>query len=38
MRKIGTGKPGEMSLEIQKRFFEVVTGKVAKYQSWISEV
>jgi branched-chain amino acid aminotransferase len=38
MRKIGSGKPGEVTGEIQKRFFEIVTGRVAKYQSWITPV
>jgi branched-chain amino acid aminotransferase len=38
MRKIGSGKPGEITLEIQKKFFDVVTGKVPKYQSWITIV
>lgn len=37
-RKIGTGKPGKISLEISKRFFEIVSGKQKKYQHWIDRV
>jgi len=35
MRRIGAGRPGEITLEIQKRYFDIVTGKDSKYSSWI---
>lgn len=38
MRKIGPGRPGELTLEIQKKFFDIVAGKVSKYRSWITPV
>lgn len=38
MRKVGAGKPGELTQEIQKRFFEIVTGKNPRYESWITRV
>jgi branched-chain amino acid aminotransferase len=38
MRKIGAGKPGPVTKMIQERYFEIVTGKVEKYSSWISVV
>ncbi len=38
MRKIGSGKPGELTLEIQKNFFAVVTGQNKKYSHWITPV
>ncbi len=38
MRSIGTGKPGEISLEVQRRFFDIVTGNAPQYKSWITEV
>jgi len=36
MRKIGTGKPGEITKEIQSRFFDIVLGKNSKYSEWIT--
>lgn len=38
MRKIGKGKPGPISLEVQRRYFDIVTGADSKYRSWITEV
>ncbi|MBN8555215.1 MAG: branched-chain amino acid transaminase [Deltaproteobacteria bacterium] len=38
MRKIGPGKPGKLTGEIQKRFFDIVTGNNPKYTSWITKV
>ncbi|MDB5036943.1 MAG: branched chain amino acid aminotransferase, partial [Bacteriovoracaceae bacterium] len=38
MRKIGTGKPGEMTGEIQKKFLDIIHGKNPKYQSWVTVV
>jgi branched-chain amino acid aminotransferase len=35
MRQIGPGRPGEITQEISKRFFDIVTGKDAKYSSWV---
>ncbi len=38
MRKIGAGRPGELTQEIQKRFFDIVAGKNSKYESWLTVV
>lgn len=38
MRKVGAGKPGPITQDIQARFFDIVTGKNSKYQSWITVV
>jgi branched-chain amino acid aminotransferase len=38
LRKIGTGKPGKITLEVKKRFFDIVTGRDSKYESWITRV
>lgn len=38
LRKIGLGKPGPITLEIQKRFMDIVTGKNPKYKEWITLV
>lgn len=37
-RPIGTGKPGEISKEVSKRYFDVVTGRNKKYGEWIDRV
>jgi branched-chain amino acid aminotransferase len=36
-RTIGTGKPGEISLAIQKRFFEILRGETRDYEHWMTE-
>lgn len=38
MKKIGTGAPGKLTKEIQKRYFEIVRGENKKYQKWITIV
>ncbi len=34
-RKIGDGKPGKITKEIQKVYFDAVRGKIEKYRQWI---
>lgn len=38
LKAIGSGKPGAITLEISKRFFEIVTGKNKKYDKWIDRI
>ena len=35
-RQIGTGKPGPITKELQKAFFEIVHGKDQKHKSWLT--
>jgi branched-chain amino acid aminotransferase len=35
-RKIGSGKPGPITKEIQSTFFQAVHGELIQYQDWIS--
>jgi branched-chain amino acid aminotransferase len=35
LRRIGTGKPGPVTKEIQKTFFDTVKGKDKKYEKWL---
>jgi branched-chain amino acid aminotransferase len=37
-RMIGRGKPGEITQEISKRFFDIVHGRNQKYRHWIDRV
>lgn len=37
-RSIGNGKPGELTQEVSKRFFEIVTGANEKYSHWLNRV
>ena len=37
-RVIGAGKRGPITAKIQKRFFDVVNGKVPKYKHWLTPV
>ena len=37
-RPIGNGKPSEISLKIQKLYFDIVKGKVEKYRKWCVKV
>jgi len=37
-RPIGTGKPSEISLKIQKLYFDIVRGKVEKYKKWCTSI
>jgi branched-chain amino acid aminotransferase len=34
-RLIGEGKPGPMTKEIQKAFFDIVKGKNSEYKEWL---
>lgn len=38
LRRIGSGRPGELTMEVSRRFFDIVTGKNEKYHSWINIV
>lgn len=35
-RRIGTGKPGAITQQLQKDFFDLVKGKNKKYQEWLA--
>ncbi len=37
-RKIGTGKPGPVTLALQKRFFSIVHGEDSDHASWLTRV
>ena len=37
-RKLGTGETGAISKELQKLYFDVVRGKIAKYKKWCMPV
>jgi len=37
-RPIGTGKAGEVTLEIRRRYLDVVSGRNEKYQHWLTHV
>jgi branched-chain amino acid aminotransferase len=37
-RKVGTGKVGRITKELQQMFFEVVRGKIEKYLHWLDYV
>jgi branched-chain amino acid aminotransferase len=37
-RKIGEGKPGEITKKLQKKFFNVLHGKDPKYEKWLDFV
>ncbi len=37
-RTIGNGRPGELTSEISRRFFDIVHGRNEKYQAWIDRV
>jgi branched-chain amino acid aminotransferase len=37
-RKIGTGKPGPVTLALQKRFFSIVRGEDSAHTSWLTRV
>jgi branched-chain amino acid aminotransferase len=37
-RRIGTGKPGPITLALQKRFFSIVRGEDATHESWLTRV
>lgn len=37
-RVIGEGKPGAFTRRLQARFFDIVKGKIKKYESWLTYV
>ncbi len=37
-KKIGDGKPGKITKEIQKVYFDAVRGKIGKYRNWVEEI
>ena len=37
-RRIGTGKPGPVTLALQKRFFAIVRGEDTTHESWLTRV
>lgn len=37
-RRIGTGKPGPITLALQKRFFSIVRGEDAMHESWLTRI
>ena len=37
-RKIGTGQPGEITIELQKLYFDTIKGKNEKYIDWCTPV
>lgn len=37
-RRIGTGKPGPVTMELQKTFFEIVRGEDRTHEAWLTRV
>jgi len=37
-RRIGMGKPGPITLALQKRFFSIVRGEDPSYESWLTRI
>lgn len=37
-RRIGTGKPGPITMDLQKTFFEIVRGEDPSHESWLTRV
>ena len=37
-RQVGAGKRGPITEKLQKIFFDIVTGKNAKYREWLTHV
>ncbi len=37
-RRIGTGKPGPITLALQKRFFAIVRGEDPSHESWLTRI
>ena len=35
-RNIGSGKPGEVSMQLQRLYFDVVRGRNSKYSNWVA--
>jgi len=36
--KIGGGRPGEVTAKLKNRFFEIITGKVPRFEKWLTYV
>jgi len=37
-RKIGSGKPGEITKSLSKKFFDIVEGRNPKYSKWLTKI
>jgi branched-chain amino acid aminotransferase len=37
-RRVGTGKPGPVTKQIQEKFFDIVHGRDALFQHWLDTV
>ncbi len=37
-RRIGTGKPGPVTMDLQKTFFEIVRGEDPSHESWLTRI
>ncbi|MFC1737335.1 branched chain amino acid aminotransferase, partial [Candidatus Hydrogenedentota bacterium] len=37
-RDIGDGSPGEITMKLQKLYFDIVHGRVEKYRDWLTPV
>jgi branched-chain amino acid aminotransferase len=37
-RKVGEGRPGPVTQELQKAFFDIIKGKDKKYSRWLTYV
>lgn len=37
-RQIGAGKPGPITRKLSQRYFDIVTGRDAKYKSWLTYI
>ncbi len=37
-RAIGSGKPGKITKTLQKRFFDIVSGKDARHRAWLTPI
>ncbi|MYH40411.1 MAG: branched-chain amino acid transaminase [Chloroflexi bacterium] len=35
---IGDGRPGEMSVELQRRYFAAITGELPRYRDWLTPI
>ena len=35
---VGDGTPGEISIKLQKRYFDIITGRVPEYSDWLLPV
>jgi branched-chain amino acid aminotransferase len=37
-RPIGDGRPGPITMAVQRRFFDVIRGRVPEYRHWLTPV